>query len=1377
LRVQNGVWIVVLVAAILAVPISEAITETSATRPNFLVTFDEPTTINSYSLKSQSGDSYGLSLNSLSEENISYFCRYNDSRDLQYERIYTFSTFYSDILGNNDSSSLIFKVTACVDNDHDGFYANNGICPDSNALDCNDNDASINPNASEICGNDVDENCDGNKMLCPVNLRAITAFPNPINLTVGDSVPINVYASYSDGSSGNPVSTSSHFSVNDSSIAQMNGSAVYGLKKGSARVLVSYTESSVTRNTSVLVNVYDKSDNVTFSWLKINPTRSNFKVGEVVCDEELLTAVLYQSNPDDYAIVKGYKLISGNTSVISIVNNTCISAKNAGFANVWASYNGLTSNNISVGVWDWSDTPPTLRISPQFAVLYPENGIAFSAYLKGDDGLKDVTGSSEFASSNQNVLQRSLNPQNSFAALSVGRAAVSAQYGLDANTNLRAEASVLVLPAPEIMLLNNEQYPDLGGSVFLNRSRNVEIVTSSAHNSEFGQCFAGEKAGNVVYYLYPMSMNEDGTFSAFLNASFGKEIYVKCNDTSGNWFENKFNLYPYDAKPAITSAGAPSVYENPLQTVLSVKTSEPTACRYDSESKNYDEMADYFPGDNDWLYSGHTISKGVLLDGLSDHSDYVYYVACKGLSGLISDTAEIRFSVNTSAPADIIIESPQRSCVSGSFDFRIRVTQTPQGCSAGNSTVLSEMKALKQSITDPHVFYSSGNAFSVSGNSTLFSILCQLNGPNTALASKEIFIDDSQPYVSVDDSSEFSQKNVSPYADRLHVRIKGGDPGVSCGLDRYSYQVYKKGSGTAVSENTSVSLSSKTSFDKSFYIEDLELENGTAYFVKVWLADNSGRIVSNSSDGITVDTTFNPCSDGVKDGLETDVDCGSQACAVPCDAGKNCTINLDCKSGLCNSSTKKCAELNATCSDQKKNGNETDVDCGGNCPDCLSGKGCLNNSDCRSGACDNSTHKCVLPNYCSNGVQDPSETDKDCGGKCDPCGLNQKCKYDSDCSKDLACINGACLFNILPDFCSNKKMDKDKGETDIDCGGSCGKCSGGDSCLDNLDCSSGTCDNVTKTCWLSDHCSNNFKDGDETDVDCGGSCGKCGSEKACLKDSDCTSGFTCSDGNCKSSSPTLPEHCGNGEKDADETDVDCGGSCNPCAEGNGCTADSDCESGFSCVENVCSAEQKAGKSSNLLLILLVLLLVGGGAGLYYYYASSKKKSKSKKALLKAPPRFNVPGEENPYGPPEDLPLILRKRKEEEKGVGPLISTAGMNPEDIARIRAKIRTQERESIFNKFDKGEGEKKAAESPIYELPEEKKEEKEEAKENKEEPAAKKKPEEEKQQKYAASGVFEELEKISRNRPEARKKIFEDLQKVAESKKKRKRKPSKKR
>jgi len=40
-----------------------------------------------------------------------------------------------------------------------------------------------------------------------------------------------------------------------------------------------------------------------------------------------------------------------------------------------------------------------------------------------------------------------------------------------------------------------------------------------------------------------------------------------------------------------------------------------------------------------------------------------------------------------------------------------------------------------------------------------------------------------------------------------------------------------------------------------------------------------------------------------------------------------------------------------TCSDGKKNGNETGIDCGGSCPRCADGQGCLSRDDCASGVC------------------------------------------------------------------------------------------------------------------------------------------------------------------------------------------------------------------------------------------------------------------------------------------------------------------------------------------------------------------------------------------------------------------------------------------
>lgn len=94
-------------------------------------------------------------------------------------------------------------------------------------------------------------------------------------------------------------------------------------------------------------------------------------------------------------------------------------------------------------------------------------------------------------------------------------------------------------------------------------------------------------------------------------------------------------------------------------------------------------------------------------------------------------------------------------------------------------------------------------------------------------------------------------------------------------------------------------------------------------------------------------------------------------------------------------------------------------------------------------------------------------------------------------------------------------------------------------------------------------CDDLMTNGDETDLDCGGSCGPCLDGQACGGDDDCESQW-CNEGTCTSPS------CDDGVMDGNETDVDCGGSCPPCDDGSGCGAAQDCSSGV-CTDGTCQA--------------------------------------------------------------------------------------------------------------------------------------------------------------------------------------------------------------
>ncbi len=94
---------------------------------------------------------------------------------------------------------------------------------------------------------------------------------------------------------------------------------------------------------------------------------------------------------------------------------------------------------------------------------------------------------------------------------------------------------------------------------------------------------------------------------------------------------------------------------------------------------------------------------------------------------------------------------------------------------------------------------------------------------------------------------------------------------------------------------------------------------------------SGGARESLTTSGGCGGSTGPTCTDGIQNGNETGVDCGGD-CA-PCSGG-------------------------ATCSDGVQNGNETGVDCGGSCPACPT---------------------------CSDGIQNGNETGVDCGGDCSPC--------------------------------------------------------------------------------------------------------------------------------------------------------------------------------------------------------------------------------------------------------------------------------------------------------------------------------------------------------------------------------------------------------
>ncbi len=211
------------------------------------------------------------------------------------------------------------------------------------------------------------------------------------------------------------------------------------------------------------------------------------------------------------------------------------------------------------------------------------------------------------------------------------------------------------------------------------------------------------------------------------------------------------------------------------------------------------------------------------------------------------------------------------------------------------------------------------------------------------------------------------------------------------------------------SDATSSSTSSSTGSSSSSTGTDTTGSSGGASDTST---DTTG---STATAGSSTTEPLPTCSDGQKNGSETDIDCG-EGCA-PCDVGEGCGAPADCQSGKCE---------------------------GGVCvaPECSKDSDCaVLSGPCTTGTCDKVKGSCVsvpanegLP--CEDG--DLCTTKDTCvTGTCTPSGMIDCTEFDSPCTK------GVCD----PDSGSCASLDQPDGST----------CDDGDGCTFNETCLQGAC--------------------------------------------------------------------------------------------------------------------------------------------------------------------------------------------------------------------------------------------------------------------------------------------------------------------------------
>lgn len=250
---------------------------------------------------------------------------------------------------------------------------------------------------------------------------------------------------------------------------------------------------------------------------------------------------------------------------------------------------------------------------------------------------------------------------------------------------------------------------------------------------------------------------------------------------------------------------------------------------------------------------------------------------------------------------------------------------------------------------------------------------------------------------------------------------------------------------------------------------------------------------------------------------------------------------------------------------------------------------CADATECPKGPCEIAT--------CTEGV---------CGTEGKPDGTELEIQDSGDCRNEVCDGTGNTRFEVDEEDVPTGDLDECEigvcdGETpsiaNAETGSPCDNdrfCSAsGDcvQCVENSQCKSMICDIQEGEC-APETCGNMMIDGDETDVDCGGSCPGCADTLNCDENGDCLS-RVCDAGVCQAPS------CDDDTRNGDETDEDCGGpDCNPCPLGDDCNVGTDCVSTI-CKQGECGQINGCDPTSSMDLTDENAVTITFGAGNAY----------------------------------------------------------------------------------------------------------------------------------------------------------------------------------